>query len=138
MGKLPNHWTDRDHIWHTYTYSSGNGYRLKKIHRALRVIWRGSGVTNSKIWEICQTAGPIENKFGTRMQIRMHVNGHSWLNKLAPRGPEGQCGGLGGHVLHCGKIATNTCIIILRLSLAKPGNPASNIYVRPADQTSVK
>ena len=52
-----------------------------------------------QILEISQPAGPIVNKFGTRMQIRLHVNGHSWLNKLAPRDPEGHChvegGGLG-------------------------------------------
>ena len=28
-------------------------------------------------------------------------------------------GGFRGHILNCGKTATNTCIIILRLSLAK-------------------
>ena len=28
LGKLPNHWTDRDRIWHTYADSSGNGSRL--------------------------------------------------------------------------------------------------------------
>ena len=62
------------------------------------------------------------NTFGTGMQIRLHVNGHSWLNKLGPRDPEGHCGGgLGGHILNCGKTAINKCIM-LRLSLAKPGN----------------
>ena len=30
-----------------------------------------------------------------------------------------------GHILNCGKTATNTCIIMLRLSRAKPGNLAS-------------
>ena len=52
------------------------------------------------------------NKFGTRMQIRLHVNGHSWLNKLAPRDPEEHCGGGGvrGHILNCGEIATNIYI----------------------------
>ena len=39
----------------------------------------GQGVTNSKMWERCETAVLIETKFGTRMQIRLHVNGHSWL-----------------------------------------------------------
>ena len=24
VGKMPNSWTDRDHIWYTYAYSSGN------------------------------------------------------------------------------------------------------------------
>ena len=57
LGKLPNNWTDRDPIWHTYTDSSGNGHML---------------------------------------------------NKLTPS-----------------SINHNTCIIMLRLSLAKPGNPAS-------------
>ena len=41
--------------------------------------------------ERCQTAGPIVNKFGTGMQIRLHVNGHSWLHKLAHRDPDGHC-----------------------------------------------
>ena len=29
MGKMPNSCTDRDQIWHTYAYSSGNGHELK-------------------------------------------------------------------------------------------------------------
>ena len=33
--------------------------------------------------------------------------------------------GVMGNILNFGKTATNTCIIMLRLSLAKPGNPAS-------------
>ena len=28
VGNMPNSCTDRDQIWHTYTYSSGNGNRL--------------------------------------------------------------------------------------------------------------
>ena len=81
----------------------------------------GLGVINSKMLEICQTAGPIVNKFGTRMQIRLDVNGHRWLKKIAPRDPERYCRGGRVHILNCGKAATNTCIIIimLRLSLAK-------------------
>ena len=39
-------------------------------------------------------------------------------------------GGLGGHILNCGKTATNTCIIMLRLSLAKPGNSASELIAQ--------
>ena len=31
LGKIPNHWTDRDQIWHTYADSSRNGCRLKKV-----------------------------------------------------------------------------------------------------------
>ena len=47
MGKLPNHWTDRDQIWHTYSDSPGNEHRLKKLPpRAPMVIFRGQGVTN--------------------------------------------------------------------------------------------
>ena len=37
-------------------------------------------------------------------------------------------GGVRGHILNCGKTATNTCIIMLRLSLANPGNSASKTY----------
>ena len=39
-------------------------------------------------------------------------------------------GGVRGHILNCGKTATNTCIIMLRLSLAKPGNSASHLYIQ--------
>ena len=43
LGKLPNHWTGQDQIWHTYTDSPGNGHRLQKLTlRAPMGIWRGS------------------------------------------------------------------------------------------------
>ena len=29
VGKVPNSWVDRDQIWHTYAYLSGNGHELK-------------------------------------------------------------------------------------------------------------
>ena len=46
-GKLLNHWTDRDQIWHSNTDSSGNGHRLKQLTpRAPRGIWRGSNIKN--------------------------------------------------------------------------------------------
>ena len=53
--------------------------------------------------------------------------------KIAHRDPDGHCGGgVRGHILNCGKTATNTCIIsiTLRLSLAKPGNPARETIFR--------
>ena len=28
VGNKPNSWTDREQSWHTYAYSSGNGYGL--------------------------------------------------------------------------------------------------------------
>ena len=64
------------------------------------------------------------NKVGTHMP----KNGYSWLKKVALRDPVGHCGGEGvsRHILNCGKTATNTCVLMLRLSLAKPGNSASN------------
>ena len=34
--------------------------------------------------------------------------------------------GVRGHIVNCEKTVTNTCISMLRLSLAKPGNSASN------------
>ena len=47
--------------------------------------------------------------------------------KISPSRPRGALwrGGGRGHILNCGKTATNACIIMLRLSLAKPGNSAS-------------
>ena len=32
MGKLPNHWTDRDQMWHTYADSSRKVHRIKQIN----------------------------------------------------------------------------------------------------------
>ena len=122
--KKPNSWTDREQRWHTYAYSSGTGHELNinplipEGHREV--------VTYSNMWEGCQTAGPIGNKFVTRVQIRVHVNGYSWLRNY-PLETSGALWGEGvrGHILNGGKTATNTCIIMLRLSLAKPRNPAS-------------
>ena len=34
-------------------------------------------------------------------------------------------GGVRGHLLNCGKTATNTCIIMLRLPWRRPGNSAT-------------
>ena len=34
----------------------------------------GWGVTYSKVWESCQTAGPIGTKFGTRLWIHLGMD----------------------------------------------------------------
>ena len=69
MGKMPNSWPDRDVVL------PGNGHRLKKL--TLDPQWAfggGQGVTNSKMWERSQTAGPIGNNFGTRMHIHLGMD----------------------------------------------------------------
>ena len=49
LGKLPNHWNDRDQIWHMYTDSSGNGHRLNNYPLDPQgAFGGGQGVTNSK------------------------------------------------------------------------------------------
>ena len=77
----------------------------------LKGVW-GSQI--QKILERCQIAGPIVNKFGTRMQIRLHVNGHTLAKKISPSRPRGALwmggGGVRGHILKCWKTATNTCV----------------------------
>ena len=76
--------------------------------------------------ERCETTGLIWNKFGTRMHIHLHGNGHSWLKKLTPRGIGG--GGVGGHKFNCGKTVTMyNHVNMLQLSRAKPGNPANTV-----------
>ena len=35
VGKMPDIWTDRDQIWHTYAYSSGNGHELNNYYPLL-------------------------------------------------------------------------------------------------------
>ena len=44
--------------------------------------------------------------------------------------------GVRGHILNRGKIATNTCIIMIRISLTKPGNPASNEIIPQISHSS--
>ena len=102
LGKLPNHWTDRDQMWHTYTDSSGNGHRLNKINpsSAKGAFGGGQGVTNSKMWERSQTAGPLGNNFGTRMHIHlgMDMSSNQPLDTRA-------AWGLGGHkFINMGKL----------------------------------
>ena len=54
----------------------------------------GYGFTNSKVRGRCQTAGPIDIKFGTHVQIHL---GMDIRQKIAPRDTRGHLGGvLGG------------------------------------------
>ena len=69
-------WSDRDQIWHTHADSSPNGSELNKNQP--RVTQGGFGgfqrVRNSKIWNNCQTGGPIGTKFGTRLRIHLGMD----------------------------------------------------------------
>ena len=71
---------------HVYRFI-GEWKYAKKINPSsakglLKGVW-GSQI--QKYWKDAkQLSRPIVNKFCTRVQIRLHVNGHSWLKKLAP------------------------------------------------------
>ena len=87
LGTMPNSCTDLEQIWHTYAYSSENGHEPKLnplIPGGLGD--RGSSIHTSG--KASKTTGPIRTKFDSRMQIRLHVNGYSWL-KISPRDPDG-------------------------------------------------
>ena len=78
IGKLSNGWTDWHQVWLTSAYSSGNGPRLNTSRPSIpQGVFRGRrGFRGSQIqvWESCQTAGPIDTKFGTRLWIHPGMN----------------------------------------------------------------
>ena len=84
LGKVPNYWTDRNKIWHTYRFISDMLQKLTP--RTQGAFGGGQGVTNSKMCKRCQTAVPIGTKFGTRMHIHL---GMDMIYKLTPRYPTG-------------------------------------------------
>ena len=115
LGKLSNGCTDWHQIWYTSAASSGNGHRLNTICPTPQAAFRGGGfrgVTNSslgklsngwtdwhqiQVWGSCQTAGPIGTKFGTRLRIRLVINGHLYrLNTIRPSIRQGAFLGGGG------------------------------------------
>ena len=75
LGKLPNHWTDREQIWHMYPDSSGNELRPNKINSSRHQGHWGE-VRGSQIQKCqrCHTTGPIWTKFGTRVQIHLEMD----------------------------------------------------------------
>ena len=73
MGKL----SDWHRLWFTSADSFGNGRRLNTCRPSIpRGIGGGGGrgVTNSKVWESCQTAAPVCTQFGTRRRIRLGMD----------------------------------------------------------------
>ena len=78
LGKLSNGWTDWHQFWFTSVDSSGNGHRLNTSRPsipqgAFQGGW-GWGDTNLEVWGSCQTAGPIDTKFGTCLRIRLGMD----------------------------------------------------------------
>ena len=77
-GKLSNGWTDWHQLWFTSADSSGNRHRLNTSHSSIpQGACRGGGcygVTHSKVLRSCQTAGPIDTKFGTRLWIHLGMD----------------------------------------------------------------
>ena len=102
VGKIPNSWTDQDHIWHTYADSSRNGCRLKK-----KPLETSRGICRKLGGHKCKNVGKVPNRWTNRDQI-WHLyadssgNGHK-LNKLTPQDPLGMGGGVGGWVGVWGK-----------------------------------
>ena len=66
-------WSDRDQIWHTNADSprkgSGQSKNLPRVTQG--GILGGFRGQKLKMWEICQTAGPISTQFGTHMRIHL-------------------------------------------------------------------
>ena len=75
LAKLSNGWTDWHHIWHTSADPSGNGYTPNKLPLETQGGHLGVlGVKHSKVWESCQTAGPIGTTFGSRLRIHLGMD----------------------------------------------------------------
>ena len=96
-GKDSNSWIDRDQIWHTYAYSSGNGHELK-INPLIPEGHGGGGLGGHQFINL----GKLPNHCDDRDQI-WHTptdalvvsrNGHRL--KMEPLEPQGEFGGGGG------------------------------------------
>ena len=76
LENLPNGWTDWHQIWYTSADSSRNGHRLKTISPSIHQgAFRGGGFRGKKFKSLeNQTVGPIDTKFGTRLQIHMGMD----------------------------------------------------------------
>ena len=83
---MPNSWTDQDRIWHT---GNGHGLKISTPLEPQGAFGGDHGVTNSKMWERSQTAGPIGNTFGTRMHIHLGMDMSLTINPLIPEGHGG-------------------------------------------------
>ena len=74
---MPNIWTDRHYIWHTYAYSSGNGHELKKNNPLIPEGHGGLGghqfINMGKLPKF-QTTGTIGTTFGTRVHIHLGMD----------------------------------------------------------------
>ena len=127
LGKL----SDWHQLWFTSADSSGNGHRLNTSRPSIpqvafrrlntsrpsipQVAFRGGGgVTNSKVWGNCQTAGPIGPKFGTQLQIYLGMDIRQTNCPSRQKGALG--GGVGvkhskvwGSCQTAGLIGTNFC-----------------------------
>ena len=94
LGKQSNGWTDWHQLWYTSAESSGNGHRLitscPSISQGAFGRGGGLGVTNSKVWGSCQTAGPICTKLGIHVQIHLRM---AYAQQIAPRDTMGAFGG---------------------------------------------
>ena len=83
MGKMPNSWTDRDHILHTYGESSGNGHSLLKNNLS-----RPQGALERLVGHKLKNVGTMSNSWSDRDQLwHMYAdssgNGHE-LKKVTP------------------------------------------------------
>ena len=62
---------DWHQIWHICADSSGNGYTPNKLPIETHL---GGLEGHSKVLRICQTAGPIDTNFGSRMWIHLGMD----------------------------------------------------------------
>ena len=60
VGKMSNSCTDRDQIWHTYAYSSGNGHEQKIKPLIPEVHGWGGGFRGSSIHKSGKTSKPLD------------------------------------------------------------------------------
>ena len=103
LGKLLNHWTDRDQIRHTYADSSGNRHWLNKLtYLAPRGIWRGL-----KGPHIQKDVRKMPKSWTDRSHVwhtYAYLSGNGHELKIKPLIPEGH-GGLWGHqLINLGKL----------------------------------
>ena len=123
LGKLSN-WHQR---WFTSEDSSGNGHGLNTSRPSITRVacgGGGMGVTNSKVWGRCQTAGPIGTNFGSR--LRIHLGMDIRLKTSHPSIPQGAFWGvLWGHKFKSLGKLSNGCTDWHQIWYTYPDSPGN-------------
>ena len=104
VGKMPDSWTDRDQIWHTYAYSTGNGHELTKNNPLIPE--EHGGVMGSSIHKSGKASKPLERSGPNLAHVYRLIWAWTSAKTINPSRPKGHLEGVkGSQIQKCEKYA---------------------------------